>query len=80
MHVGLAYQQPNERKCIVARKTFRMTVELESDDMQDAAGLFSAIERANQNILDRVVLSTDDEGIVRDANGNTVGKWEVFLF
>lgn len=61
--------------------TFTLEIELGNDEMQTYPEIEKAISSSLQLYHDAVSLGgvpvDEDEGTVRDGNGNTVGKWTV---
>jgi hypothetical protein len=53
-------------------KKFRLAIELDNDAMQTAANVASALARTADDILACGLVA----GVIRDADGNTVGTWE----
>ena len=51
---------------------FRLAIELDHDAMRTAANVASALARTADDILAGGLVA----GVIRDANGNTVGTWE----
>lgn len=59
--------------------TFTHTIELGNDAMQTGYDLGHAINEVGARILHKRfhTAQTPEDGKVYDANGNTVGRWEV---
>lgn len=53
-------------------KKFHLAIELDIDAMQSAENVASALTRTAEDILAGGLVA----GVIRDANGNTVGTWE----
>jgi hypothetical protein len=51
---------------------FQLAIELDNDAIQTAADVASALTRTADDILAHGLVA----GVIRDANGNTVGTWE----
>lgn len=51
---------------------FHLAIELDTDAMQTSADIASALTRTVDDILSGGLVA----GVIRDANGNTVGTWE----
>ena len=54
---------------------FRLEIELGNDAMQSAQDVFDAIE--SHGDTNPTPFKGGESSIIRDVNGNTVGKWEV---
>lgn len=52
--------------------TFTVKIELGNDGMQAGPDVAGAL----RDIADRIENQLEARGVVRDLNGNTVGKWE----
>lgn len=59
------------------RMEFKLTIELGNDAMQDGAEVAEALEQVAAKVHYELPLVAGEPHMVRDANGNTVGRWEV---
>ncbi len=56
--------------------TFTLTIETGNDAMETAADIGRALQTLGRQFISGAKVP-DDGGKIMDANGNTVGKWEV---
>lgn len=57
---------------------FTLTIKLGNDAMEELSDLGNALQRLGDELANRAAeVPAGQSGIIRDANGNTVGKWEV---
>lgn len=54
-------------------ETFRLEITLGNDAMSDSLDIAEALERTSAEIISHG--TAGDSGVIRDANGNTVGRW-----
>lgn len=57
--------------------TFTLTIELGNDAMQDYGDIASALRTLARRISNNGEAVLVDGGKIMDANGNSVGSWEV---
>ena len=56
---------------------FKLEIELGNDAMQDRDDVGHELYRLSKRLMGAEAFEPGDGELVRDANGNTVGKWEV---
>ena len=56
---------------------FTLTIELKNDAMLTYPDIALALNRISEHLKDGDMPERDDQAWIRDANGQTVGKWRV---